>query len=114
MISVLRYHRWADRQAALREVARILAPGGALVLADRMVPESVEVLATCAGLVVDDVVPVVSVGPLVVVSAVTARRPVFHGSRRSRRQLGSPRWIGAGACAGARRDEAGERGRLDR
>jgi len=118
VISVLRYHRWVDREAGLREIARVLAPGGALVLADRMDPERVEPLVARVGLVVDDVVPIMSVGPMVVVTAVTARRPIVHGGwtgcgRRSGRQLGAARWIGAGAGAGTRCDQARERRRLD-
>ena len=68
-----------------------------------------------AGLVVDDVVPVLSVGPLAIVNAVTARRPIIYGGwsgcgRHSGRQFGSVRWIGAGARAGACGDQARERG----
>jgi len=74
VLSTLSLHHWLVRDQALREIARVLAFGGLLVLADRFLPHRTERLVEEAGLVVADVAPVFSVGPLPVVTALSARR----------------------------------------
>jgi ubiquinone/menaquinone biosynthesis C-methylase UbiE len=84
VLSTLSLHHWVVCDQALREIARVLTFGGVVVIADRFLPRRTERLAEDAGLVVADVVPVFSVGPLPVVSALSARRVASAGERQRR------------------------------
>jgi ubiquinone/menaquinone biosynthesis C-methylase UbiE len=74
VLSTLSLHHWVVRDQALREIARVLAPRGVLVISDRFLPHRTERLVEEAGLVVADVATVFSVGPLPIVTALSARR----------------------------------------
>jgi ubiquinone/menaquinone biosynthesis C-methylase UbiE len=74
VLSTLSLHHWMVPDQALREIARVMTFGGVLVVADRFLPHRTEQLAEDAGLAVADVATVFSVGPLPVVSALSARR----------------------------------------
>jgi ubiquinone/menaquinone biosynthesis C-methylase UbiE len=74
VLSTLSLHHWMVRDQAMREIARVLAPRGVVVIADRFLSHRTERLAENAGLIVADVVTVFSVGPLPIVAALSARR----------------------------------------
>jgi ubiquinone/menaquinone biosynthesis C-methylase UbiE len=74
VLSTLSLHHWTVRDQAMREIARVLAPRGVVVIADRFLSHRTERLAEEAGLVVADVATVFSVGPLPIVAALSARR----------------------------------------
>jgi SAM-dependent methyltransferase len=69
VLSTLSLHHWADRAQGVREIARVLAPGGVVVLADRWLPHRVDGMVAAAGLDVGGRRPVFAVGPMTVVTA---------------------------------------------
>jgi ubiquinone/menaquinone biosynthesis C-methylase UbiE len=74
VLSTLSLHHRLVRDQAMREIARVLAPRGVVVIADRLLSHRTERLAEEAGLIVADVATVFSVGPLPIVAALSARR----------------------------------------
>jgi ubiquinone/menaquinone biosynthesis C-methylase UbiE len=92
LVSSVSFDHWADQQAGLLECARVLDPGGALVLADLFAgwlapttllhrrerartPRRVERLLVAAGLAPQRWQRVENLGPLPLVQAVIATRP---------------------------------------
>ena len=74
VVSTLSLHHWRDRAAAVREIARVLRPGGAIVLADRWLARGVERDLADAGLLDIGRRPIFRLGPVTIVAAACARR----------------------------------------
>jgi ubiquinone/menaquinone biosynthesis C-methylase UbiE len=74
VLSTLAFHHWFDRDEAISEIARVLAPGGVFLLADRLLPGDAEAHLAAAGLVPGRREPVLSLGPFPIVTALSARQ----------------------------------------
>jgi ubiquinone/menaquinone biosynthesis C-methylase UbiE len=74
VLSTLSIHHWLDRAESFGEIARVLAPGGVVVLADRFLPRETEAQLAAAGLLVGRREPVLSLGPFPIVTALWARQ----------------------------------------
>ena len=91
-VSTMSFHHWADQAKGLSEIARVLRPGAALLLADHFVirphrllyaradgerfhtPERIDEMLTAAGFEASEWRLLYSIGPFPIVAAVTARR----------------------------------------
>jgi ubiquinone/menaquinone biosynthesis C-methylase UbiE len=78
VLSTLSLHHWGDVAGAVSEIARVLAPGGAVVLSDRRLPRRVDALLAAARLELGGRAAVFTLGPVTVVAAVCAWRPVVR------------------------------------
>jgi ubiquinone/menaquinone biosynthesis C-methylase UbiE len=91
LVSTVSFHHWSDQPAGLREAARVLTPGGRILLADHFTAgwlrvfnvlarrdmesvEETEGMLRLAGFTVTDVVRVFTLGPLPLIRAVWAER----------------------------------------
>jgi ubiquinone/menaquinone biosynthesis C-methylase UbiE len=92
-VSTISFHHWADQSRGIGELARVLRPGGALVLADHFVipahwvffaargrrdrfhtPAEIDAMLGAAGFEARDWSVLYRIGPLPIVPVVTGRR----------------------------------------
>jgi ubiquinone/menaquinone biosynthesis C-methylase UbiE len=100
VLSTISFHHWADQRRGLCEVARALAPGAPFVLADHFAtppqriffltperrqrfhtPREIEGMLASAGLGEPKWARIYRMGPMLVVSGVTARKPFADVAR---------------------------------
>lgn len=93
-VSTMSFHHWADQAKGLAEIARVLRPGGAFLLADHFVlrqhrvffftrksgerfhtPAEIDALMGTAGFTACNWGDFYRIGPFLIVAAVAARRP---------------------------------------
>jgi ubiquinone/menaquinone biosynthesis C-methylase UbiE len=94
-VSTMSFHHWADQAKGLQEIARVLRPGAALLLADHFVirshrllyaapgtkerfhpPATIDEMLSGAGFAASEWRLLYRIGPFPIVAAVTARRGV--------------------------------------